>query len=111
MLAEMGSEASGNAKGMVAACCALLADLPEIYRNLTAPSKRLLVGSLWPGKITVSRTENRTACENPLLTLLCGLKADLPTLENKKPPLAKRLSHSVLRAGIEPAHALRHTGF
>jgi len=90
---------------------ALLSNLITIYNKSDYERKRALIGSIFSGKLIVSKTECRTTETNKVIELLTRNNGQLEDIKKGTNSENSGLSPSVLRAGLEPARTLLFTGF
>ncbi len=90
---------------------ALLSNLITIYNKSDYERKRALIGSIFSGKLVVSKTECRTTETNMVIELFTRNYGQLEGIKKGTNSENSGLSPSVLRAGLEPARTLLFTGF
>jgi site-specific DNA recombinase len=100
-----------NLDNMVLQAVEALSDLKRLYREGDALRKRDILGSIFRKKVRFDGNEYRTAQLNEAASLIYMINSSLEAKKNGKDRDFKRLSRQVPRAGIEPALALRRTGF
>ena len=90
---------------------ALLSNLITIYNKSDYERKRALIGSIFSGKLVVSKTECRTTETNKVIELFIRNDRQLEGIKKGTNSEKSGLSPLVLKAGLEPARALLPTGF
>ncbi len=90
---------------------ALLSNLITIYNKSDYERKRALIGSIFSGKLVVSKTECRTTETNKVIELFTRNDGQLEEIKKGTNSEKSGLSPLVLRAGLEPARTLLFTGF
>lgn len=88
-----------------------LSNLKSLYENGDALTKREVLGSIFREKLRFDGNEYRTPRLNEAAQLIYQINKKLRGNKNGKERDILRLSRPVLKAGIEPALALRRTGF
>jgi site-specific DNA recombinase len=80
----------------------VLTSLDELYVRIPYELKRVLVGSLFPQKIIISKDECRTASENEVLGFLAQIQRGTDGIKANKPPKLGDLSTLAPPPGLEP---------
>ena len=89
----------------------ILTNLDVFYVNATIDIKIQLLGSYFTEKLVFDKNKFRTLPFNEIILLLCKYNKDFGGLKKEMGASFTTNSHSVLRAGLEPARTLLFTGF
>jgi site-specific DNA recombinase len=73
------------------------------YQQVPVNVKQMIIGSIFPGKLTFQEKKLRTSQTNQLVTLIASTINELPQKKTEQIPIIENLSCSVPGAGIEPA--------
>lgn len=92
-------------------CTDLLKNLPGYYANATLQGKRLIIGSIFSGKLIFEKNYYRTTGVDPVFEEICSTSAGSGGNKNGTFRLDFEKSHEVPGMGVEPTLPLRGTGF
>ena len=90
---------------------ALLSNLITIYNKSDYERKRALIGSIFSGKLVVSKTECRTTETNMVIELFTRNDGQLEGIKKGTNSENSGLSPSVLGTGLEPVRPLQSLDF
>tara|TARA_R110001592_G_scaffold205863_2_gene456467 strand:+ start:7509 stop:9107 length:1599 start_codon:yes stop_codon:yes gene_type:complete len=81
----------------------ILLDLPQIYSNAAFEEKQLVIGSMFPNKLILSKNNCRTKGINKVIETITRSNKGLESLEKRKAVKNDSFSAFVPEAGVEPA--------